>query len=292
MADEPNTSTPYAVELPLSEEAISAIDAIATEGRPTYCMITHPELDLCVEENDPIRLAGFVAYACLPNYMQRRPYERSFWLWRMDGRSVPELHVLATIKYGVMRKGVKPIWIEAKLSNRTLQNVMLESQASAEEDGRVRTKYGVRSNTPEYRKRYYADPVNKQRQRESSKASARKKREEFQHAVTVKIPRHIIEALNKRLLPNDRQHMTDDQIFEKLSDPAVQAEITVLTQMLMRITGISEEEALVQACDKILGFETTTSFTSLEPSTTNTGNDSNMVALDSELDSEPLDPKS
>lgn len=238
----------------LTDEQLHAIDVIISDGTPTTCAVTHPDVDLFDED---LRAAGFIAYAALPDFKSRRPYEKSLWVWRSDGRCVPELYALATIKFGTLPPDVNARWSDGHATNKDLSNVSLVKMHLTE-DGRIaRNRYGVQAGTPEYRKKYYSDPANKERQKAHSRKSAQKRRVAFQVATQMSSPTDLETLRKKLLMPDLRRGDEDDRIFDKLNEPKVLAEIATLSRTLQDFAGLTEHEALLQARDQVLGITNT-----------------------------------
>lgn len=166
----------------MKDEELDLIDKLLSlpgnpekfDGRPITCAVVHPEIEL---HESALLEAGFVSYAYLPDFRSRRQYERSLWLRRADNRAVPELYVLATMKYGklVPAIGVQPYWTDKDFTNNHISNVSLALPKVVK--GAPVSRYGVRSGTPEYYKKYYSDPSNRAKQREASKRHAARRRD-------------------------------------------------------------------------------------------------------------------
>lgn len=149
----------------------------------TYCALASVEHDFLNEE---LRILGFDSYAALQDFQWRRPYERSLWVRRSsDNRCVPVLYALAVLRYGTFAPALKPFWSDGDQYNDASSNVSLMPLAGSADSGSVRNKYGVRSTSPEYRKRYYADPVNKQRNAAHQRATQARKRVALDKATAV-----------------------------------------------------------------------------------------------------------
>lgn len=247
----------------ITELELHAIDVLVNAGTPTECSVQHTDVDQFDEE---IRAAGFLAYAALPDYQSRRPYERSLWCMRADGRCVPEIFLLATIRYGVL-SDVVPKWADGNATNNCKANVVLVKVGNPGVDGRVaKNKYGVPAGTPEYRKRYFSDPENRQRQQNAARKSAEKKRTEVKKAKVVLPPDDLDLLAKKILMPDGRKGTDDDRMFQRLNDPEVVKEITIQAQMLHDVAGTPMEEALVQARDNVLGVRSQVQESESEPS--------------------------
>jgi hypothetical protein len=145
----------------ITDTQLEIIDSIVSgSGLPTICFTTHPDRDLL---SDELLAEGYVSYAGLPFIKPRSSYERSMWLRRPDNRCVPELHALAVIKHGALRKGDQPYWLNKDWTDTRSDNVGLVLATT-----KPSSKYGVKSGTPEYYRLYNADPMNKARAREAS----------------------------------------------------------------------------------------------------------------------------
>lgn len=160
----------------MTSEDVDAIDVVLADGRGVVTTVCDKEISRSV--NDTLREAGFVGYADLRPWRPRSIYERSFWLRRFDGRCAPELHVLATLVYGRrLRPNDRPYWTDANPDNTSPTNVTIATSSPRP----TRSKYG-RSGTPEYWRRYWADPVNKQRARENARKAAQRRRDRIKAA--------------------------------------------------------------------------------------------------------------
>lgn len=243
------------MEIPrvLNEQELQSIEKIVSKGLQVVCDI-HPEVDLLDEH---LRASGFVSYALHEDLHPRKPYERSMWVRREDGRSVPELYALAALRYGALSRNASARWKDGQWRNTVVDNVVLAAQAfTSEVDQRVaRNRYGVQAGTPEYRKLYYQDPANKMRQREQARKSAAKQRAILKRAQRLLPPEEVKELTRKVMgLEDGRKGDQDDRMFERLNDPRVQLEIIELAKSLQDLVGISEEDALKQARDEVLGL--------------------------------------
>lgn len=237
--------------VPLTEEQLAAIDVIVNAGLPTYSQNTHPDVDLM---DDVVRAAGFAAYGCLPDFRSRRPYERSLWAWRMeDGRCVPEIYVLATLRYGLLPPTVNAAWRNGA-SNKSMDNVVLQVLRDPSVDGRLKSnQFGVRSGTPEYRKMYYSKPENRERQKMHARNSAARRRQIVDAAKDLTDPKKLQEMCLRILMPDGRRGEEDDRLFNVLNDPQVVQRLVNSAHLLMAIVDdISFEDALTQARDKYL----------------------------------------
>lgn len=143
---------------------------------PTYCAIASSEHDFVGLEDLP----WGDSFAGLNDWMSRRPYERSPWVRdSVTGRCVPLLYLLAFKAHGRFAPVLKPFWTDGDASNMVSTNVsLMPVKGAAAPGGVVRNKYGARSTTAEYRKRYYADPVNKARNAAHQRKTQAKKRAE------------------------------------------------------------------------------------------------------------------
>jgi hypothetical protein len=149
--------------------------------QPIHCAVQSTEYDF-VDLDVP---EGIDSFAALPDYMSRRPYEKSQWVRRSsDNRCAPLIYVLAYVKHGTFSPALKPFWTDGDCTNTTPNNVSL-MQAGQVHSGTPRNKYGVRSTSPEYRKRYYSDPANKQRNAENQRKTQARKRALLSAAKTV-----------------------------------------------------------------------------------------------------------
>jgi ribosomal protein S20 len=108
---------------------------------------------------------------------------------------------------------VQPYWADKNWLNNVSENVSLQLPQI---DSRPRSKYGVRSGTPEYEQRYYADPQNKTRQRERSRNYSARRRSELRTATV--------------------------SIKQTLEDP--QADKSTIQEMLSRIASEIHQEKL------------------------------------------------
>lgn len=245
----------YAIPRVLSEEELKSIEVIVSEGLQVHCEI-HPEVDLL---DDHLRASGFVSYALREDFRPRRPYERSMWVRRLDGRCVPELYALAALKFGVLSRDTSARWVDGHWMNKLLENVgVLHLGPSPFIDQRVaRNKFGVQAGTPEYRRKYYQDPVNRAKQREQARKSAAKQRAILKRARRMLPQEEVLELTQKVMgLQDGRKGDQDDRVFQKLNDPQIQIEIIELARSLQDLTGIAQDDALRQARDQVLGFAT------------------------------------
>lgn len=150
---------------------------------PTQCALASVEHDFL---NDELRILGFDSYAALQDFQWRRPYERSLWARRSsDNRCVPVIYALAVLKFGSFAPALKPFWSDGNQYNDVSANVELMPLAGSKDTGNIKNKYGVRSTSPEYRKRYYADPDNKKRNAAHQRATQARKKAALAAAQTV-----------------------------------------------------------------------------------------------------------
>lgn len=199
----------------LTDVELESIEAIVSQGVMTLCSGIHPEVDLL---DDVLRTAGFVAYASLPDFRSRRPYERSLWVQMPSGRCVPELYALAAVKYGPLSRDVTARWTDGCSLNKTLENVSLVTQKPAGAgDARVKgNRYGVQAGTPEYRKKYYADPKNRERQKEHARKSAAKKRGAVQQAKGAIVPDELQTLIDQMMPPDGRVGDDEERLTRAL----------------------------------------------------------------------------
>lgn len=204
------------------DQTINALDALCNKGQVTMCQEAHPDVDLL---NPVLRQQGWVSYANIEPFRSRRPYERSLWLRRPDGRCAPELWVLALLKFGldVLQQGREPYWIDKDWTHSEMENVSVPQPAQPR-----KSRYGVKAGTPEYLKAYYSDPANKARQREHAKKHARRQRETVRAAQQVlkKDTTAVVDELRERILGPDMTHWDDDE--KPRSSPYSEGETQVL----------------------------------------------------------------
>lgn len=194
---------------PQDLDYIDMLCAVALERtdapKPTLCALASSEHDFVDVED-----VGFGdSFAGLTDWMSRRPYERSPWIRdSATGRCVPLLYALALKVHGRFSPVLRPFWTDGDHNHMASSNVSLMPIKASTGTGHVRNKYGVRSTTPEYRKRYYADPVNKRRNAEHQRKTQAKKRAEQKAIDTVVKNNPDIAArvadLEKKLLGDDK----------------------------------------------------------------------------------------
>jgi hypothetical protein len=238
---------------PIGEQELQVIDLLTNEGKPTFSSAVHQEVDLF---DEALRAQGFTAYAALEEYKYRSPYRRSLWCRReSDGRCAPELFLLATLRYGLLPLILEPKWLDGNPVHNKIENVMLVQIPGAREEGDGRTKrnkYGVPAGTVEYRKRYYNDPVNREKRKQAARKSAAKSRQVLRSAKD-SLPPEEVEALAKQIL-FPRITDIDDKLAQLLSDPDVMKKILSQAELLHTVGGVEMEEALKQARDAVLGL--------------------------------------
>lgn len=189
-------------------------------GKALFTSASHPDVDLL---NDELREHGWETYAHLLPFRPRRPYEKSLWVRRADGRTIPEIHALAIIKFGVTLD-TDPFWSDGDCTNNVSSNISIVQQHDPQ---LRRSKYGVRSTTPEYRKKYYENPENKARQREAAKVHAAKKRKQIKAAKEA-LGDDLPDTL-PQLKPDGRRGEEDD----RLSTSAEVSDVTSLLDQLV-----------------------------------------------------------
>lgn len=224
----------------LTAEQLDAIDAIAdVSGRRTLCAIPHVEVDLV--SNEIRSKTDFTTYADLPMFHFRRPYEKSLWVRRdSDNRCFPELLVLASLKFGVLRDRKRmPYWTDRDYTNSTMANVTLPEEKIVT----VVKKSGIiaRSGTKEYWKEYYANPEHQRKRREASRNHARRKREEARNILAGLTPEELAV-----LTANVLQH-------PYLKDPIVIKNLQVEAEMLSKVTRMPMKNALELVRDEYIG---------------------------------------
>ena len=183
---------------------------IDLDGSPRFVPNPHKDVDLL---NPLLKDEGWESYADCEVFRHRRPYERCLWLRRADGRVAPELLVLAYIKTG--RVSGEAFWTDGDWTHNDIENVSVEDRVPGQ---RPVSKYGVRSTTSEYRKRYYADPVNKARQRKAARDHAARKRQELKEA-TAALPQDVLQELEEKIL--GPKVPRDDDNTETFQSPEV-----------------------------------------------------------------------
>lgn len=109
------------------------------------------------------------------------------------------------------------------------------------------SKYGVPAGTPEYWRRYFADPVNREKARARSRDAARRRREQLAQAKREADALTVEELKASILLPDGRRGTDDDRVFNAITSRAQQYESE----------GLNEQEALGRAQRDVLGVELT-----------------------------------
>jgi hypothetical protein len=152
------------------ETALDWIDEHVLQRPATYAPASDDARTPC----PALQQLGWTAYAALPPVTPRSRYERSRWVRReSDGRCTLELWLLAYVAREALHEDQVPFWKDGDWDNAVPDNVSTYALSR----GRSRSRYGVRSNTPEYWKRYYAVPENRARVRRQTRESARRMRE-------------------------------------------------------------------------------------------------------------------
>lgn len=232
----------------MTDEELAAVDKIIEQHE--VCTTPHAEVDLFNEE---LRASGFIAYANLNLFMHRRPYERSLWVMREDGRCIPELYALATLKHGgPLPFNARALWQDGHPSNNLKENVLIVLQKPEGMDLRVGSIYGVPSSDPLYRKKYLENPKNREKAREASRIFQKKKREELKKSKG-ELPVEQVQQMKSEILQQRISGTDDDVYFVKLTDPEIIKSIQVQTQMLEQL-GTPHIEALRQATEAVLGI--------------------------------------
>lgn len=194
----------------MTDEQLNAIDAIVSApamARKTYCAHAHPEEELL---DGMLREQGFTSYANLPCLHERRKYEKSLWLRMSDGRSAPELYVLATLKFGVLGEHARPYWLDGDSTNNVLDNVGVALGTHIPQTKRL---------AKNAQERYWANPVNQEKHRERARRYAAKQREILKRAKNELDPTTVQRVQDELLAPDGRRGPDDDRMLNTVPDP-------------------------------------------------------------------------
>lgn len=195
----------------ISDQYFHLIDMLVSpkpgEAHAQFCSSPHPDKDL---KSQLLLDEGWVSYcdpAAMPTFRHRRPYERSLWVRRADNRCAPELYVLAVMRFGpeMVRADAEPFWTDKDWRNNTIENISLPVKADHE---RRTSAYGARAGTPEYRKRYFSVPENKEKQRAAARKSAARKRAMVKKAKVDNVD--LFQQLKEQILGPDQRKLDDD----------------------------------------------------------------------------------
>ena len=200
----------------LSEEQLTAIDLLAGRSGPAYSSILISELGKTLVPTDDLVKLGAVGYAAERDANARKAWDRSRLCDDARGRKIEVLSALATALLGrALTLADRPYWKDQDYLNEVLTNVAVTG-TRAEKPAKKVSKYGVPPSSPEYWRRYNADPVNKAKQKEHQKRYQEKKK-----ALMVEAkerlglgPNATLKDLERRL---SEQKTSVEQLAEKVS---------------------------------------------------------------------------